>query len=104
MDFVDLSTCSKVDVGDDQKMWRLGCCLGRCRDCPEPFFPRELRDKSDNAPEISFSVYEPHGWCSVHKFVPGGPGECPDCQDIRFMDCDDDETVPPQDSATPRDC
>ena len=55
-DFVDLITCPKVDVGEGRKLSKLRCCLGRCSNCPELYFPSLMRDQSPDAKMMAFEA------------------------------------------------
>ena len=82
-DIVEVMTCPKVDVGDGRMIYRMECCLGRCKKCPSLYIPKCLFDKSAEARILWFEVYEKIGFCTEHKSIKKGPKECPECEEIK---------------------
>ena len=81
MPVVKEMTCSPV-MNDE--MFRMECCLGRCKDCPTFTIPEVLMRKGEDAERIAFITHEYHSFCKVHKSLPGAPSSCPHCDDEAF--------------------
>jgi hypothetical protein len=71
-------TCPPVTVGENDKIHKLSCCLGRCNDCPKLVIPQEELDESNNN-TITFACYESHSFCRKHLTLPGAPTKCHHC-------------------------
>ena len=88
------STCPPVG---DTGVHKMCCALELCDHCPALVFPPVMLDRSDDAPEISFEIYDYHSTCTVHKSLPRtvrdkAPGYCSPCKEINDDPTNHDRT------------
>ena len=67
---------------DDIGHHHFRCVLGKCRNCPEFPIPQEEKDKSDDAPTISFHHYVPATKCMKHGDIELRAKECQKCCEL----------------------